>query len=90
MIISIAPFFTAILAHFFIHSEEKLRLRFFLGFLVAMTGIFLISFNGAKLQLNPMGDFLAVAAALVWAFYSILSIKITPRSSLLSLFSKFL
>ncbi len=77
VIISIAPFFTAILAHFFIHSEEKLRLRFFLGFLVAMTGIFLISFNGAKLQLNPMGDLLAVAAALVWAFYSILTRKIS-------------
>ncbi|MDO4275286.1 MAG: DMT family transporter [Eubacteriales bacterium] len=77
VIISIAPFFTAILSHFFMKSEEKLGMNFFLGFLVAMAGICLISFNGSKLELNPTGDLLAVAAALVWACYSILSRKIS-------------
>lgn len=76
VIISVAPFFTAILAHLFIKSEEKLRGGFFVGFIVAMAGIILISFNGSKLQLNPMGDILTVIAALVWAFYSILTRKI--------------
>lgn len=77
VIISVAPFFTAILANLFIKSEEKLHLQFFLGFAVAMSGIILISFNGQKLSLNPVGDLLAVLAALVWAFYSILTRKIS-------------
>lgn len=76
VIISVAPFFTAILAHLSMKSEEKLRANFFAGFLVAMTGIVLISFNGTRLQVNPLGDLLAVAAALVWAVYSILTKKI--------------
>ncbi len=77
VIISVAPFFTAILAHLFMKSEEKLRIQFFIGFVVAMVGIILISFNGSKLELNPMGDLLAAIAALVWAFYSILTRKIS-------------
>lgn len=77
VIISIAPFFTAIFVHLFVKSEEKLSLKFFFGFIVAMAGTILISFNGSKLQLNPMGDFLAVIAAIVWACYSILTRKIS-------------
>ena len=37
----------------------------------------LISFNGGRLELNPVGDILAVAAALVWAVYSLLTRKIS-------------
>lgn len=77
VIISIAPFFTAILTHIFGKGEEKLQLNFFLGFLVAMAGICLISFNGSKLELNPVGDLLAVIAAFVWACYSVLTRKIS-------------
>lgn len=77
VIISIAPFFTAILSRFFLHGEEKLRARFFAGFLVAIAGIVLISFSGSQLQLNPLGDALAVAAAFVWAVYSLLTRKIS-------------
>lgn len=35
VIISVAPFFTAILAHLFMKSEEKLRVNFFIGFVIA-------------------------------------------------------
>lgn len=77
VIISAAPFFTAILTHLFIKSEDKLQARFFVGFAVAMVGIILISFNGARPELEPVGDLLAVAAALVWAVYSILTRKIS-------------
>ncbi len=73
VIISIAPFFTAILAKVCFRGKERLGAGFFAGFAVAMTGIILISFNGAELQLNPAGDLLAAGAALVWAFYSILT-----------------
>lgn len=80
MIISAAPFFTAILAHLFLGAasqEEKLGVPFFIGFFLAMAGIIMISFNGAELKLNPAGDLLALLAALVWAVYSILSRKIS-------------
>ena len=42
-----------------------------------MLGIGLISFNGASLQLNPIGDLLALLAAFLWACYSILTRKIS-------------
>ena len=73
VIISVAPFFTAIFTHLFMKGEEKLRVNFFLGFAVATVGIFLISFNGSKLTFNPMGDLLALLAALAWACYSVLT-----------------
>lgn len=77
VIISVAPFFTAILAHLFLKQEEKLRANFFIGFVVAMAGIALISFNGSTLRLNPVGDLLALLAAFLWACYSILTRKIS-------------
>ena len=70
VIISVAPFFTAVLSHVFLKEEEKLKAQFFVGFIVAMTGISLISFSGSKLELNPIGDVLAVTAAFIWAVYS--------------------
>lgn len=77
VIISIAPFFTAVLSHIFMKTEEKLKAQFFVGFFVAMVGICLISFNGRELELNPIGDILAVVAALVWSVYSLLTRKIS-------------
>lgn len=77
VIISAAPFLTAILAHLIMKSEEKLRINFFIGFIIAMIGIILISFHGSQLKLNPCGDLLALAAAFVWACYSILTKKIS-------------
>lgn len=77
VIISVAPFFTAILSRLFLKEEGKLRANFLLGFAVAMAGIFLIGFNGSKLELNPAGDVLALAAALVWGCYSVLTKKIS-------------
>lgn len=77
VIISIAPFFTAVLSHIFMKTEEKLKIQFFIGFFAAMAGICLISFNDSKLELNPIGDILAVAAALIWSLYSLLTRKIS-------------
>lgn len=73
VIISIAPFFTAIFS-FLLKKEEKPGKRFFLGFIMAMAGIFLISGFGG---LNPFGDLLAVGAAILWAAYSLLTRKIS-------------
>lgn len=77
VIISIAPFFTAIFAHLFLDSE-KLTLHFLIGFIAAIIGIILISFNANfVLKLNPVGDILAILAAVVWAVYSVLMRKIS-------------
>ncbi len=76
IIISAAPFFTAVLSHLFVKNEECLHARFFLGFFIAIIGICMISFNGSKLSLNPLGDILALMAALLWAVYSLLTRKI--------------
>ncbi len=77
VIISVAPFFTGVLSRLFLKSEGKLRANFFIGFVVAMAGVALISFNGSRMELNPAGDLLAVLAAFVWACYSILTRKIS-------------
>lgn len=77
VIVSISPFITGILTHFFL-KQEKLKLTFFLGFLVSITGVALISFNGSTvLKLNPIGDILAVLAAATWSVYSIVTKKIS-------------
>jgi drug/metabolite transporter (DMT)-like permease len=77
VIVSIAPFFTAVIAHFFL-EEEKFHRQFFIGFLIALTGIILIGLNGSYLlPLNPIGDLLALLAPVVWAIYSVLMRKIS-------------
>lgn len=76
VICSVAPFFTALFTGIFTKGEEKPRANFFVGFAVAMAGILLISFNGSRLQLNPLGDLLALIAAVVWGCYAVLSRKI--------------
>lgn len=43
-----------------------------------MIGILLISFNtSSNFKLNPLGDLLALLAAMIWAVYSILTKKIS-------------
>ena len=75
VITSITVFFTALLANRVL--GEKLKANFFIGFFVSIIGIFLIGFNGsAILKLNPIGDLLALLAAVVWAVYSILIRKV--------------
>lgn len=73
VILTATPLFTALVARYVFRSGERLGGSFYLGFIVAMTGISCISFNGARLALNPVGDLLAVTAGLVWAFYACLT-----------------
>lgn len=76
IIVAIAPIFAALFASLFLVGE-KINIRFFLGFVVAISGIILVSLNGKlALALNPLGDILAALAAVVWAIYSIIQKKI--------------
>lgn len=69
-IVSTNPFFIALFAIIFL-KEDKPRWNFFIGFLIAISGVALISFNGAtQFGLNPLGDFLALLDAVAWGIYT--------------------
>lgn len=77
VIISVAPFFTGIFAKVFL-KEGKISLNFILGFLLAIGGIALLSYQGnVALHINPLGDILALLAAIMWAAYSTVTRKIS-------------
>ena len=77
VIVSAAPMFTALVV-WLAGEEERPNLRFFLGFLIAMAGICLISFHSVSdLSLDWRGDLLALGAAAVWGVYSLLVKRIS-------------
>lgn len=77
LIASTSPFFTVLLAKFFL-KEESIRPQFYIGMVLSFIGVGLMSFSGAtELQINLKGDLLALLAAIIWSFYSIFSKKIS-------------
>ena len=72
LLVSTAPIFTAIGAHFFL-KDEKLSIKTIAGALIAFVGAALVVLNGKFiLKLNPVGDILAIASAVSWSVYSII------------------
>lgn len=72
LLVATAPMLTGIVSHFLTKSE-KITMKFIYGGLLGMAGVFLIVFNGHfVLRLNPVGDILAIMAALSFALYSII------------------
>ena len=71
IVVSTAPLFTAALGFTFL-KERSANLHFFLGFIIAMAGIALISFTGDPARVNALGVALCLLAALSWAVYSII------------------
>jgi len=77
VLLTISPFFTAVLSYFFL-KDEKLQPKFFAGFAITIVGIFLIAYNGNQvLKLNPLGDILALVASFSWGVYSVVMKKIS-------------
>jgi drug/metabolite transporter (DMT)-like permease len=68
LIVSTAPIFVALVA-IIRNPKQKIGFNLILGFILAMIGIACISFSSLKLELNPLGDAIAVTAAIVWSFY---------------------
>ena len=76
-----APLFTAILTLLyrrfgkgrFARALEDVRLGWPLvgGTVLALAGMALVAFEGARLRLSPKGDLLAIGAAVCWALYSL-------------------
>lgn len=69
--VSTAPLFTALLGFAFL-KEEGFGLRFVAGFIIAISGIALISFQEGPAHASPIGVVLCLAGALTWAVYSII------------------
>ena len=77
IIVAVSPFFTMFFGIWLL-KQTRPGVRFFIGFLIAMTGILCISLEGSQnLALNPKGDLLALGAAIVWALYSTITKKIS-------------
>lgn len=80
VIVSICPLFTAIISQIFL-KEKHLSFWFIIGFVVSISGVALVCFNGkSELKFNPRGDLLALLAGLCWGFYSMLVSIINRRN----------
>lgn len=79
ILVGSAPLLTALVLAIF-YKDERMNGRQILGSLVAFVGMALVVLNGKfVLQLNPLGDLLAVGAALTWALYSLLMKRVSDR-----------
>lgn len=72
---SVSPFMTALISRFIL-KQGKIPRVFVLGFICSMIGIALISFSGT-INVNPLGDGLALIATVCWASYSLIIKKIS-------------
>lgn len=79
LIVTTAPLFTAFLAHLLIQGERLTR-QLLIGSVAALIGVAFVVFNGHFiLKISPVGDVLSVAAAVSWAFYSVLMRRLHGR-----------
>ena len=79
VIIATAPLFTGIFS--FLLRIDKPYINFFIGFIISIIGIIILSFNGKiELQLNPLGDIMAIISSMGWGLYSVLITKITEKN----------
>ena len=56
-----------------VYKTEKFGIGTWLGSAIAVAGVACVVFNSStSLEVRPLGDFLALAAAFSWAFYSLI------------------
>ena len=71
LLVCTTPIFTALLLHWIF--KEPLRRNMIIGSIIALIGVGLVVFSGSVLlQINPLGDFLSIMAALMWAVYCLI------------------
>lgn len=79
ILVSTTPLLTALVLAIFYKSERMNRKQVLFS-LVAFLGVVLVVLNGQfVLHLNPLGDMLALGAALTWAFYSLFMKRLMGR-----------
>lgn len=76
VIFATAPFFCGILS-LFSKKADKPKVNFFIGFVLAITGIILVTFeDGFSFSINVKGALFAIGSAFAWGLYSLLSKEI--------------
>ena len=73
IILNTVPIFTALLAWLVFKDKTGIHPLFFLGFLLAMAGIVMISMTGDGASVHLKGDILILLAAIVWGFYTLIT-----------------
>ena len=80
ILVALSPILTVLLAQLFSRSNERLGKYVYIGAVIAIAGVVLVVLNGQmSFHLSPVGDLLALAAALMWAVYSVLIKKYTEQ-----------
>ena len=80
ILVAMSPILTVLLAQLFSRNNERLGKYVYIGAVIAIAGVVLVVLNGQmSFHLSPIGDLLALAAALMWAVYSILIKKYTEQ-----------
>lgn len=78
LLVCTAPLFTALVSHWF--GNEPLHRNTLKGGVVGLIGVALVVFNGSVLlEINPLGDFLSLASAAMWAFYCLILKRLEGR-----------
>jgi len=72
LLTSLSPLITTMLVAL-VYKTEKFGIGTWLGSAIAVAGVACVVFNSStSLEVRPLGDFLALAAAFSWAFYSLI------------------
>ena len=78
LLVCTAPLFTALVSHWF--GKEPLHKNTLKGGFVGLIGVALVVFNGSVLlEINPLGDFLSLTSAAMWAFYCLILKRLEGR-----------
>ena len=77
LILCTTPLLTAFLTFLFYKKEKSLNKNFIIGSCIAILGVALVVYNGSfVLKVSPLGDFLTFIAAITWAFYSVILVRL--------------
>lgn len=88
LIVATIPLLTGILS-MVVYKTHFFTLKSIIGFILAYLGVFLIIINGSKFEgVEPIGDFLALGAAAMFAIYSVLMEKTSKDYHMIQLTRK--
>ncbi len=88
LLVSTAPLLTALIARIFF-PEEKITRGVVIGSVIAFIGVGFVMFNSSHaVEINPLGDILALAAAAAWAIYSLLLRRVNDNYDIMTLTRK--
>ncbi len=69
LVVCVTPVLTALLTS--LCYKERITARLVVGSVVALSGVGFVVLNGTVLKIHPLGDALALVAAIAWAVYSV-------------------